>query len=572
MIGQTIHQYRLLEKLGAGGMGEVYKAQDTRLNRFVAIKVLPADMSADPGRRRRFLQEAQAASALNHPNIITIHDIISEGNKQYMVMEYVAGRTVHELTPPGGLPTLEVLNYSIQIADALAAAHAAGIIHRDMKPANVMVTNAGLVKLLDFGLAKLTGSPLSNSGDSITLADLPLTAVGAIVGTLNYMSPEQAEGRTLDGRSDIFSFGSVLYEMVTGRRAFHGESGISTLSAVLRDEAPPILQSAPSAPAELQRIVHRAMRKDPDRRWQSMRELHTALVELKRHYESGTLAPAPVSAVAAAIAPAAPAKSKAAMFAAAGVFALLVAGIGGWWMIGHRQPPQATPPPAPQSAGDSKVAIPTVLTNDSILEMVQANVSESVLISQIKCSEPRFDLSPREIIRLTKGGVPASIIDLMHDPSKPVATPSAPVNPAPPQKAAEVPVGLPDGTPVKIILTMDIPSNAEEGLAIDFSTVGDVVVGNKTVISKGASVTGEITQASKKRILGLGGKLTFRLLHVQAVDGQKLAIRASPASRAGGETKRPVDFSGKKKPKDIAAVAGSELTGYIDGAHAILVK
>ncbi len=580
MVGQKINQYLFLEKLGVGGMGEIYKAQDTRLNRFVAIKVLPSNMSADPDRRRRFLQEAQAASALNHPNIITIHDILSEGGKQYMVMEYVAGKTLHELTPSGGMAVESVLQYSVQIADALAAAHAAGIIHRDLKPANVMATGGGLIKLLDFGLAKLTGNPISYSGDSVTVADTPLTAVGAIVGTLNYMSPEQAEGRVLDARSDIFSFGSVVYEMVTGKRAFHGESGIAVLSAVLKEEAPPIAQRAPTVPARLVEIVFKSMRKDPNQRWQSMHEMHGALEELKKQFDSGTLMtvlPPKVSAP-----PAVQPKSKAPMFATLGVAALLVAGGGGWWMISHRQPPQST--------GGTTVPIPTVLTNDGIIDMVKANVAESVIISQIKCSEPRFDLSPKAIIRLTEAKVPPKIIDFMHDPSQPAPTvadapspaPSAPASaapvtptpsatPAPPAKAAGVPLSIVDGLPVKLTLTMDIPADAEEGLTLTFKVAEDVRVDKTVAIAKGASVTGEITQAAKKRILGLGGKMSFRLLKVAAVDGQKLAIRATPSSRSDGDNKRSADFPGKKK-KELAAAVGEELTGYIDGTHAIIAK
>jgi serine/threonine protein kinase len=574
MVGQTINQYLFLEKLGAGGMGEIFKAQDTRLNRFVAIKVLPASMSADPDRRRRFLQEAQAASALNHPNIITIHDILSEGGKQYMVMEYVVGKTLLELTPPGGMASETTLKYAVQIADALAAAHAAGIVHRDLKPANVMVTSGGLVKLLDFGLAKLTGSPISYSGDSLTMADTPLTAVGAIVGTLNYMSPEQAEGRVLDARSDIFSFGSVVYEMATGKRAFHGDSGIAVLSAVLKEEAAPIATIAPGVPARLEEIIHKAMRKDPDQRWESMREVHGALGNLNKQIDSGTMAPPPPVASRPA------GKSKVPMFAALGVVGLLAAGGGGWWMINHRQPP-------PSNAG-ATVPIPTVLTNDNIIEMVKANVAESVIIGQIKSSELRFDLSPKAIIRLSDSKVPPTIIEFMRDPSQPApvvdaptpaaavptapAAPGAAVVPASPQKAAGVPVSIVDGLPVKLILTMDIPADAEEGLALTFKVAEDVLVDKTAAIAKGAAATGEITQAAKRRILGLGGKMTFRLLKVTAVDGQKLALRATPASRSDGENKRPVDFPGKKKPKDIAAVAGSEVTSYIDGAQAIIAK
>src|SRR5580658_3045629 len=300
MVGTTVLQYQLLEKLGSGGMGDVYKAQDTRLNRFVAIKVLPAKMSTDPERRRRFVQEAQAASALNHPNIITIYDIVSEGDAQFIVMEFVSGNTLHDSITAGGLPVPQVLQYGAQMADALAAAHAAGIIHRDLKPSNVMITRSGLVKVLDFGLAKLTD--LNPSGDKQSAELGPLTQEGAILGTVSYMSPEQAEGKSVDARSDIFSFGSVLYEMVSGRRAFDGGSSISTLSSVLRDDVKPFADVAPETPPLLEAIISRCLPKDPNARWQSMKEVEKALTSLKRTLESNafdeltTRPPAPASA------------------------------------------------------------------------------------------------------------------------------------------------------------------------------------------------------------------------------------------------------------------------------------
>src|SRR5262245_56652559 len=226
MSGRTILQYQLLEKLGEGGMGEVYKAQDTRLNRFVAIKALPESKSSDPGRRRRFFQEAKSASALNHPNIITIHDVISDGDTDCMEMECIEGKTLGEVIPSGGLDVHKTLQYALQMADALSAAHAAGIIHRDLKPGNVMVTGSGLVKILDFGLAKLTDrGQVSQIDDTLTmLNDATLTIEGSILGTVNYMSPEQAQGKRVDARSDLFSFGALLYEMITGHRAFEGDS------------------------------------------------------------------------------------------------------------------------------------------------------------------------------------------------------------------------------------------------------------------------------------------------------------------------------------------------------------
>src|SRR5262245_56364640 len=235
MVGRSVAQYQFVEKLGAGGMGEIYKAQDTRLGRFVAIKVLPSAKSGDPERRKRFLLEAQTASGLNHPSIITIHDVISDGDTEFMVMELVSGKTLNDVIPKGGLRVPQALNYALQMADALAAAHSAGIVHRDLKPENVMVTDSGLIKILDFGLAKLMecnpASELEQRDTNATAAGL--TIEGSILGTVAYMSPEQAQGKKVDVRSDIFSFGALLYEMLTGRLAFEGDSSVSTLSAIL---------------------------------------------------------------------------------------------------------------------------------------------------------------------------------------------------------------------------------------------------------------------------------------------------------------------------------------------------
>ena len=224
MVGTTISHYEVLEKLGEGGMGMVYKARDTQLGRFVAVKVLIPAVGESSDRHARFLQEARAASSLNHPNIITIHDIVAVENGDFIVMEFVRGQTLGDVLEAGKIPVVDALKYAIQIADALAAAHEIGIVHRDLKPANVMVTPEGLAKVLDFGLAKLAGTPgglalgESDSTVSISAAAVhgsPKTMEGAIIGTLSYMSPEQAQGGKVDARSDIFSFGSVLYEMLT---------------------------------------------------------------------------------------------------------------------------------------------------------------------------------------------------------------------------------------------------------------------------------------------------------------------------------------------------------------------
>ena len=269
--GVAFGHYRILEEIGFGGMGQVFRALDTRLHRTVAIKVLPSTHVADPDRKRRFLQEARAASKLNHPNIVTLHDMVSDGGVDYLVMEYVAGKTLKELIRPEGLPISEAGGYAIQLAGALAVAHAAGLIHRDIKPANIMVTNDGQVKVLDFGLAKqLTpaGADSLDAGQSIP---------GMLVGTVSYMSPEQTRGEPLDARSDIFAFGSVLYEAVTGQLPFRAASLLSTMHEIALHDPPPPSRVQPRVPVWLEQIILRCLRKQVAERYQSMAELLEAL-------------------------------------------------------------------------------------------------------------------------------------------------------------------------------------------------------------------------------------------------------------------------------------------------------
>ena len=267
MVGKTLRSYRIESKLGAGGMGVVYKAVDSRLDRMAAIKVLVASaVSAD--REKRFTQEAKTASSLNHANIVTIYDIdtqeIDGKPVHYIAMEYVAGETLDHLIGRKGLRVRTALKYAAQIADALAAAHAAGIVHRDLKPSNVMVTPQEVVKVLDFGLAKLNEETEADAfAETIHGDGAPLTEEGTILGTVAYMSPEQAEGKKVDARSDIFSFGSMLYEMLTGQRAFTGGSKLASLSAVLHQEPQPASQTVADLPPELERIIARCMKKDP---------------------------------------------------------------------------------------------------------------------------------------------------------------------------------------------------------------------------------------------------------------------------------------------------------------------
>lgn len=276
MVGRTVGHYQILEKLGEGGMGVVWKAHDQHLDRLVALKFLPPDKTRDDERRRRFVREAKSASALDHPNIVTVYDIAQEDGTDYIVMEYLPGQTLRQSIPTNGLHWRTALKYACGIADALAAAHQAGILHRDVKPANIMVTEHGLAKVLDFGLAKLT-EPAASDPDQPTRTIEPATEDGRILGTAGYMSPEQVEGRRLDARSDVFSFGSLLYEMLTGQPAFLRDSQASTLSAILRESPRPVRALQGGTPRGLQRIIERCLEKAPDRRYPSAVELHQDL-------------------------------------------------------------------------------------------------------------------------------------------------------------------------------------------------------------------------------------------------------------------------------------------------------
>lgn len=279
--GSSISNYRIVEKIGEGGMGVVYKARDTHLDRFVAIKVLPPAKMADPDRKRRFVQEAKTASALNHPHIVTIYDIDQSDGVDFIAMEYVPGQTLDVLLSHGRLPMSELLDYSLQIADALATAHAADIVHRDLKPANVMVTSSGLVKILDFGLAKLI-SPELIGEEASTRTLKPVSQPGVIVGTPTYMSPEQAEGRKVDARSDIFSFGTILYEMATGQAPFRHDSIVSTLGAILYKDPKPPREFSKDISADMENIIMRCLSKHPDRRFQCLDELKISIENLRQ--------------------------------------------------------------------------------------------------------------------------------------------------------------------------------------------------------------------------------------------------------------------------------------------------
>ncbi len=439
----------------------------------------------------------------------------------------------------------------------------------------------------------------------------------------------------MDARSDIFSFGTVLYEMVTGFRAFKGESSVSTLSAVLRDHVRPISETAPDVPLELEQIIDRCLLKNPDDRYQQMKEVEQALTVLRRHSDSGVLyrpisnPPAPpvgpvpplsvepqvdsqigsrppvgaltdppVTQVDAPSMPQVGARSPQAergarkdlIFGILCLLILVIAVLGIWWYVQHRPAPQATTSQVPSST-QSPAAPPTpapevappvdlVLTNDSIIEMVQARVAPSVIVSHIRSTKTKFNFSTAEVIRLSKAGVPEIVINAMRDPkAASAAAPPKPVTPidgAPPPKngAREaLLISVDDGLPFGITLDQDVPIDAPQGESLRFIVTVGLKVDDALVIAKGASVTGSIvSEPGKKKFLGMGGKMTFRLEKVDAVDGQKISVRAAPKRRAEGATTRPLDAGKGAKSKELAAARGTQYIGYIDGQQTVSVR
>src|SRR5216683_2822936 len=343
--GTKLGPYEVLSAIGAGGMGEVYKARDTRLNRIVAIKVLPAHLADRAELRERFEREAKTIASLNHPHICTLHDTGHQDEIDFLVMEYLEGETLAQRLQKGPLPIRQVLQYAVEVADALDKAHRNGVTHRDLKPGNIMLTKSG-TKLLDFGLAKLKqeAAPANVSLSDLPTANGPLTAEGSIVGTFQYMAPEQLEGKEADARTDIFAFGELIHEMATGKPAFSGKSRASLIAAILTTEPQPITQLQPMTPVALEHVVKKCLAKDPDERWQSASDLAS---ELKWIGETGSQA-----GEAKRVPPARRRWERASWPAATFFLLLMAAGAALWNMNNKRPPPMFFHTPVPFAAND----------------------------------------------------------------------------------------------------------------------------------------------------------------------------------------------------------------------------
>lgn len=378
MIGRTLSHYKITAELGAGGMGEVYLAEDTRLGRRVALKVLPRELSDDPVRLERLEREARALAALDHPGIVTLYSVEEAEGIHFLTMAYIEGRTLDGLIPPDGLPLEEFLELAISLVDAVRAAHERGIVHRDLKPANVMVDREGRLRVLDFGLAKWR--PVEQPAAASQLPTEAMTQEGAILGTYPYMSPEQIEGEPVDARSDIFSLGVMLHEMATGERPFRGKKSASLIAAILKEKPAAVDEVRAELPHHLSRIVHRCLAKDPETRYQRAKDLLLELEELRAEGSTTLATPSAPSTASPA------AKGRRGVYAAMGVLAILVAGVGAYIAVTKSGPPIESAPDAIRSIA---VLPLTNLMNDPEQEYFVDGMTESLIADLAKLGNLR---------------------------------------------------------------------------------------------------------------------------------------------------------------------------------------
>src|SRR5450755_495073 len=398
MIGQQVSHYRILGKLGGGGMGIVYEAEDLKLGRHVALKFLPENLTGDPKTLERFTREARAASQLNHPNICTIHGIEDNNGHPFIVMEKLDGESLKAHIAGHAMAVEEVLDVGVQVADALVASHAKGIVHRDIKPANIFLTPSGQVKVLDFGLAKLVHA--EDDG-----ADLSLTAVGVIPGTAVYMSPEQARSETIDARTDLFSFGTVLYEMATGKKPFSGNNSLMTLDAVLHAKPTPPHELNPKVPIELEGIIGKAMEKDRTHRYQSAAEMRSDLALLKREHESGNIKSGTNTAILRAATRTFGHDNRLQMYLLLGMAGLLItvlAAVGAWWykhreVANEEQRNAIAVLPLQNMCGDFNVDYLRFALADELTSTLTYSRSLEVRPSSVTRKYMALDLDPKKV-------------------------------------------------------------------------------------------------------------------------------------------------------------------------------